>query len=105
MPNWVRVAEIREVPADGGLERVVAGRIIGLFCVDDHYFAIDGICAHQGGPVGKGGICGAIVTCPWHGWQYDVTSGKHELSEIRQQTFPVERRGDELFVDMEERGS
>ncbi|MFI4873907.1 MAG: Rieske (2Fe-2S) protein [Blastopirellula sp. JB062] len=102
MPNWVRIASVDEVPSDCGIEKVIAGRIIGLYQVEDRYFAMDGLCAHQGGPVGRGEICGAVVTCPWHGWQYDVRSGKHELSEIRQQTFAVERRGDELFVDLEE---
>lgn len=105
MANWVRAAHVSDVPADCGLELVLAGRIVGLFRVDDDFFAMDGICAHQGGPVAKGGVCGAIVTCPWHGWQYDVTTGKHELSEIRQQTFPVQRRGDELYVDMEQPSS
>ena len=60
---------------------MAADRIIALFNVNGEFFALDGICPHQGGPLGKGRIEGCVVTCPWHGWQFDVTTGQHQTSK------------------------
>jgi len=41
-----------------------------------------------------------VVTCPWHGWQYDVTSGKLVMNPaVGVMCYPVEVRGDDIFVD------
>src|SRR5581483_10481672 len=79
--NWVRVAALDECPPGAALELVAADRLVALFNVDGEYYALDGVCPHQGGPLGKGKLCGSIVTCPWHGWQFDVRTGRHQLSQ------------------------
>ncbi|MCA9083158.1 MAG: Rieske (2Fe-2S) protein [Planctomycetaceae bacterium] len=67
--------------ADGeSAEVVAAGRIFAVYRIGDVYHVLDGICPHSGGPLGKGTLNGCIVTCPWHGWQFDVTSGQNCLS-------------------------
>ncbi len=53
----------------------VSGSRIALFNVAGKFYAMDDTCAHLGGPLGEGTLDGVIVTCPWHGWQYDVSSG------------------------------
>ena len=43
---------------------------------------------------------GQVVTCPWHGWQFDVTSGKVvQNPNVGVESYPVEVRGDDVFVD------
>lgn len=54
---------------------VVNGRHIALFRLDDGFFAIDNLCLHQAGPLCEGDIEGGVVTCPWHGWSYEIRSG------------------------------
>jgi nitrite reductase/ring-hydroxylating ferredoxin subunit len=56
---------------------VAGDRIVALFHVGAEFFALDGVCPHQGGPLGKGQLCGHTLTCPWHGWQFDVRTGQH----------------------------
>jgi nitrite reductase/ring-hydroxylating ferredoxin subunit len=85
--------------------RCSLGRVKRLMRRDPKYFstyyALDGICPHAGGPLGKGAVHGCIVTCPWHGWQFDVTNGQHCLNaNIRQATFPVRVEGDEVYVEL-----
>ena len=66
-----------DIPIDGAsAEIVVAGNIVALFNVGGELHALDGICPHQGGPLGQGALHGCIVSCPWHGWEYDVTDGQ-----------------------------
>ena len=85
MPQWVAIARVDECPPGEALERVAAERIVALYNIEGTFFALDGVCPHQGGPLGRGCLSGAIVTCPWHGWQFDVRSGQHQLSRTLQQ--------------------
>ena len=47
-----------------------------MFRHDGKLSAISNACAHQNGPLGEGKIIRCLVTCPWHGFQYDVTNGQ-----------------------------
>jgi nitrite reductase (NADH) small subunit len=94
-----RVASLQEIPSDTGLEVTAGGRVIALFNVDGQVHAIDGICAHAGGPIAKGVLNGQTITCPWHGWQYDVTTGTHCLTPaICQHSFEVTVEGEDVVV-------
>ena len=99
MPNWTRIAAVDDCPPGEARELLVEDRIIALFQVDGRFYALDGICPHQGGPLGRGTLCGGIVTCPWHGWQFDVTTGRHQAKgALRQPSFPVKVEGQDIFV-------
>ena len=76
MSKLAKVAEVGDLKP-GDCKTVVAdGRELALFNVDGKFFATDNICPHQGGPLGEGMLSGAVVTCPWHGWRFDVCTGK-----------------------------
>ncbi|RUL87890.1 Rieske (2Fe-2S) protein [Tautonia sociabilis] len=99
MPGFVALARLSELPPGGAMEVEHQGRIVALFRLDDGVFAIDGICAHQGGPLAEGLCQGGVVTCPWHGWQFDVRTGQSTTHKrIRQETFEVRIDGDEILV-------
>jgi nitrite reductase (NADH) small subunit len=86
MPEWIEIATADECPAGTSIERVAGDRMIAIANVDGQWHAIDGLCPHQGGPLGTGTLCGAVVTCPWHGWQFDVVTGRHTISATMRQT-------------------
>lgn len=96
---WHDALGVEDLP-DGGLrEVVVGGAIVAIANVSGRLHAMDGICAHQGGPLGKGRLDNGCLTCPWHGWQYDVTTGRQRLSEtITQRRFSVRIAGDRIEV-------
>lgn len=101
MPHWVRIAKVEECPPGQAREYVAEGRIVALFNVDGQWHALDGVCPHQGGPLGQGTLEGCIVTCPWHGWQFDVRSGQHQLSSnIRQPRFEARVEDGWILVDL-----
>ncbi|HEV8070835.1 MAG TPA: Rieske 2Fe-2S domain-containing protein [Planctomycetaceae bacterium] len=101
MAGWHRVAAVGEVPAGSARELTVAGRVIALYNVDGTLYALDGICPHLGGPLGEGTLEGPVVTCPWHGWQFDVTTGRNCLSpRIEQSRFPLKVEGNDVFVEL-----
>ena len=101
MSQWVRVAKVEEIPEGTGKELAAAGRVVALYHVEGAFYALDGVCPHAGGPLGEGVLEGSIVTCPWHGWQFDVASGRHCLNaNLQHATFPVRIEGDDIFVEL-----
>jgi nitrite reductase (NADH) small subunit len=98
---WETIAKISDCPPGNARECVAAGRIIALFNVDGTFYALDGMCPHQGGPLGKGRLQGCIITCPWHGFQFDVTTGQHQASQsLVHPSFPVRVVGVEVQVEI-----
>lgn len=101
MTQLVKVAKKSEVPADTGKYVEINGRQIALFNVDGKVCAVNHVCPHQGGPLAEGGLEGNVVTCPWHGWQFDVTTGECTLNpEIKQETFKVKEEGEDILVEI-----
>src|SRR5574337_410144 len=97
---FMRVGKKEEIPAGTIREFQVDGKTLALANVDGNYYAIHNTCLHRGGPLGQGELEGKVVTCPWHGWQYDVTSGKVTMNPaVGVETYAVEVRGEDIFVD------
>ena len=98
---FVRAAKTSEIPAGAIQESQVGGQAIALANVDGKFYAISNTCLHHGGPLGQGALEGSVVTCPWHGWQFDVTTGKvTQDPNMGVGCYPIEVRGDEVFVDI-----
>lgn len=99
MPGFVKMATLSELPPGRSKEVEHDGRIYALFNVDGTITAIDGICPHQGGPLAEGSLEGTLVTCPWHGWQFDVCSGKTPLGpKLKQTVYEVKIEGQDVLV-------
>jgi nitrite reductase/ring-hydroxylating ferredoxin subunit len=102
MACWIPIAKVTDCPPGSALELVAGDRIVALFNVAGTFYAIDGVCPHQGGPLGKGRLEGCILTCPWHGWQFDVRSGQHQLNpRLHQPAFAVRVEEEQILVDVE----
>ncbi len=52
------------------------GNELAVLNVNGEYYAIDNFCPHKGAPLSEGAVCGHVVECGWHGWQFDVRSGE-----------------------------
>jgi len=103
MPEWIPVAAAAECPPGTSIERVAAGRMVAIANVDGRLHAIDGLCPHQGGPLGTGTLCGTTLTCPWHGWPFDVTTGRHRVSAtVRQAVHEARERDGTIEVRLAE---
>jgi len=116
------IARLADFPS--GTRRVVpigskAG--IGVYRVGDRFFALRNICPHEGAPLCEGPQRahiraersgtryqiryereGEIIACPWHEWEFDVTTG-HALHDSRQRvkTYPIAVEGDEVVLYLE----
>ena len=72
---FVRVGRISDFAPGAGTMVVVGGRHVALFRLGDEFFALDNLCLHRGGPICDGPINNGVVTCPWHGWSYEIRTG------------------------------
>jgi nitrite reductase/ring-hydroxylating ferredoxin subunit len=98
---FVRAVAVAEIPAGTIREVDVAGKAIAVANVGGQFHAIDNTCLHRGGPLGDGPLEGKIVTCPWHGWQYDVTTGQvMQNPAVGVACYAVEVRDGQVFVDL-----
>ena len=96
---FVTVARSDEVPP-GTVIPVRAGETeIALAHCDGAFHAVQGHCLHLQGPLGEGRLDGCVLTCPWHGWQYDVRTGENEFDlAIKLQAYEVRVRDGEVQV-------
>lgn len=83
------------------IEIIIGGTAIAVANVGGTYYAISNACAHADGPLGEGSLDGHVVTCPYHGWQFDVRDGgckTHAHAKVA--SYPVQVVGDAVCVKM-----
>jgi nitrite reductase/ring-hydroxylating ferredoxin subunit len=99
LADFVTVARIDDIPP-GSVTTVRSGdEEIALAHVDGRLCAVQGKCLHLGGPLGEGKLEGSVLTCPWHGWQYDVCTGLNEFDHaIKLETYDVQVEDGEVRV-------
>lgn len=101
MGKFVRVAGVNDVAEGSGTTVQADGQAIALFKVAGTFYAIHNACLHRGGPLGEGELDGQMVTCPWHAWRYDVTTGINEVNpDVKIQQYPVKVAGDDVLVEI-----
>jgi len=94
----------------------VAGREIAIFRIGGEYYALANYCPHQAGRLCEGKLTGQttggedgwswdyesevrIITCPWHSWKFDVTTGENiDTDQYRAITYPVDEDDGDLIV-------
>jgi nitrite reductase/ring-hydroxylating ferredoxin subunit len=96
----LKVADINEIP-DGGSKIInIAGRRVALFRIKNQYFAMDNACLHRGGPLGEGEVKNYEVTCPWHGWKYNLIDGSFSMiPTLKVKTFKVRESAEGVFIE------
>src|ERR1051326_581662 len=99
--TWQRVAALQELDGRGCKTVHVAGRTLVLWRADGHVYALDNRCPHMGFPLDRGTCRDGILTCHWHSARFDLrTGGTFDQFADDVQVFPVEVRGDDIWVDV-----
>ena len=96
----VHVATLAELPPGRMRYVEVDGLPIALANIDGAVYAFSDTCRHEGGPLSSGVLIDDTVTCPWHGWTYNVRTGKAIVPPIgiRVPTYEVRVEGEEVYV-------
>lgn len=100
MTDFIKVAELDDLE-DGELMGVeVDGEPVCLANVEGTIYAFTDDCTHIGGPLNEGELDGEVLTCPWHGAQFDVRTGKVLRGPARQDIsiYPVCVDGTSILI-------
>ncbi|MGB2709937.1 MAG: Rieske 2Fe-2S domain-containing protein [Conexibacter sp.] len=73
--SWLEVGRVEDVPLYEGRRVTVNGHRIAVFRTDDGVHAVSADCPHEGGPLQDGLVADSCVTCPLHGWRFDLRNG------------------------------
>lgn len=103
---------------DGGRKQVtVDGRAICVLREGDEYFALRSTCPHQGADLCGGTLSGSmlpsrpqeytyglarhVLRCPWHGWEFDITTGGSlfDPARMRVRTYPVLVHEGQIYLE------
>ncbi len=99
--TWVDVAAAAAIAEQAAIEVLAAGRVLAIFREQGQLYVLDGMCAHQGGPIAQGSVAHGCVTCPWHGWQYELATGVQTVNrKPLQETFRVREREGRVEVQL-----
>ena len=93
------VATVDQIPPDKRMLVTAGGREIAIFNVGGEFFGIGNRCPHNGASLCKGRVVGLVeacepgvyqfsrrgelVRCPWHGWEFDLRTGKSRCEPDR----------------------
>lgn len=97
-----KIAAKSDLPPDGqAKEFTLDKKVICIANIAGEYSAMDNVCLHRGGPLGQGTVEDGKIICPWHGWQYDPTTGAvgHNPS-VKVAVYPVKLEGEDVLIDV-----
>lgn len=98
-----RAASVSDLAARGRLVVKIEGHQIVLFQTKSGIRATNNRCPHEGYPLVEGSLSDeCVLTCNWHNWKFDLESGETITGGDRLRSYPVEIRGDEIFIDCAE---
>jgi nitrite reductase (NADH) small subunit len=73
--GFTRIGRAADVPLLEGRSVAVGGRRLAVFHLPEGFVALDAVCPHEGGPLSDGIVADSCVSCPLHGWRFDLRSG------------------------------
>lgn len=102
MGTFHKVIEVNELAPGSGKVVEVSGQRIALFNIGGTFYAIGDTCTHRGGPLSEGTLEGTTITCPWHGAEFDVTTGKNLAPPAPKEvpSYEVRVEGQEVQVEI-----
>jgi nitrite reductase/ring-hydroxylating ferredoxin subunit len=99
----VVIGKKADIPNGKMVHVEAGGKDILVANYDGNFYAMTDICTHAGANLHEGELDGNVLTCPWHGAKWDVTSGKCVAfpAKLRdEETFKVTVDGDTVYLEV-----
>ncbi|MCE9588928.1 MAG: Rieske (2Fe-2S) protein [Planctomycetes bacterium] len=104
MAKWIELGPESDFPAGVKKSVTIQGTPVTVFNIEGLLLAIVNSCPHAGLPLGEGELCGKTITCPFHGYAYNVETGRNvdfPDSEQPVRTVPARIENGKVEVDLE----
>ncbi len=104
MDKFVKVANLSDVQENSLFTVEADGEPVCLTKIDGIIYAFTDNCTHISGPLNEGELEESTITCPWHGAQFDVRTGKVLCGPARQDlfTYPVKVENGGIYISLPE---
>ncbi len=101
--EYTKVCQVSDVPDGEGRPVTATGgpwrmKPMAVFNDGGNFYATNYVCPHMGGTLGAGTIRDGVVTCPWHGWMFNATTGQGERNAHTIATYELRVEGDDVLV-------
>ena len=103
MSNYQTICRVEDVPEGSARMFIVDETQVGVFRIEDRFFAVDNRCPHAGASLAHGFIEGVTVACRIHHWRFDLRDGTrldHHCPGVRLRCYPIRIMGEEIQVDL-----
>ncbi|MFP4145274.1 MAG: Rieske (2Fe-2S) protein [Phycisphaeraceae bacterium] len=103
MAKWIDIGPAQDFTPGSRQTADVGEHELVVFNVEDQLYAVNNVCPHAGLPLEDGEVAGRIITCPFHGYTYDLKSGRNvdrPHDEPPVSTFPVREHDGRVEVQM-----
>ncbi|MBO0773098.1 MAG: Rieske 2Fe-2S domain-containing protein [Actinobacteria bacterium] len=100
MSNWVRAVAVADIREGGARSFAYLDKRIALFRTARGVFASDNRCPHQGYALVRGDVKDGVLTCAWHNWKFELSTGTCRYGGENIRTYPVEIRDGQVFIDI-----
>jgi nitrite reductase/ring-hydroxylating ferredoxin subunit len=99
---FVNVAEVADIPVGKGVRIERDGTALAVFNAGGgRFFATSPLCPHEEGPLAEGWLEGDVVVCPWHGYDFELATGRCRVDDdLAVAVYPVRVRGTTIEVDI-----
>src|SRR5262249_20871677 len=98
MPEFVTIANTNDIAPGSGKIFEVKGNSVAVWNVGGSFQAFQNVCPHRGGPVGEGELEGIVITCPWHGWSFDIVTGANTTNPAKLNKYEVKVENNQIQV-------
>ena len=97
-----KVATLQDILPGKAIAVTVGTKRIAIFNVEGKFFAVDDTCTHAGGSLCEGDVAGTVVTCPWHGATFNITSGEplDDMASEPLQSYKVVVDGQDIKIEV-----
>lgn len=99
---WIDIGNVDEFETNKVYAVIVGDRQIALVRSDTGWHALDGRCPHQGGPLTEGSVCDGTLRCPWHGYDFDLETGKGVGNDDAAATLNVREQNNRVEIAVPE---
>jgi nitrite reductase (NADH) small subunit len=103
MPIKARCGRADEIPPGGSKVVEVKEHVVAIFNFGGEFHALENTCPHQGGPLGEGYLEETgVVSCPWHGWTFDLKTGVSPIDpDMKVRRYAVRVEDGEIILEID----
>jgi nitrite reductase/ring-hydroxylating ferredoxin subunit len=100
---WKQLIEASAVPEGTGIVAHLEGREYAVFRDGEYFRVLSNTCPHQGGPLSEGRCEAGTVICPWHGWEFDIRTGKCTFNDaFAVDAYPTKVEAGQILIQFAE---